>query len=57
MDIGRIGLFILIGGVSIYYGLRQQRLSMMMLGVLIAVVGILNAVIQGRKKKDDKDDR
>ena len=54
MDLGRIGLFIVIGGVSIYYGLKQGRTSMMILGIVIAGVGILNSVIMGRKNDKDK---
>lgn len=57
MDLGRIGLFIVIGGVSIYYGLKQGRMSMMILGIVIAVAGILNVVIQSRKNKDDENDK
>jgi len=57
MDLGRIGLFIVIGGISIYYGLTQGRTSMMILGIVIAGVGILNSVIMGKKKKDNKDDK
>ncbi len=53
MDLGRIGLFIVIGGVSIYYGLSQGRISMMILGIVIAVVGILTVVVMGRKNRDD----
>ena len=57
MDVGRIGLFVVIGGVSIYYGLVQGRMSMMILGIVIAAAGILNAVFMGKKKKDDKDNK
>jgi len=57
VDLGRIGLFIVIGGVSIYYGLKQGRMSMMILGIVIAVAGILNVVIQSRKNKDDENDK
>lgn len=56
MDIGRIGLFVVIGGISVYYGLTQGRISMMILGIIIAGVGILNSVVMGRKNKD-KDDK
>lgn len=56
MDLGRVGLFIIVGGVSIYYGIKQGRMSMMILGIIIAAVGILNIVLQSRKKKDDKED-
>ncbi|MBI9106607.1 MAG: hypothetical protein JEZ04_07650 [Spirochaetales bacterium] len=57
MDLGRIGLFIVIGGISIYYGLSQGRISMMILGIIIAGVGIVNSVIIGMKKKNDKKDK
>ena len=55
MDMGRIGLFIVIGGVSIFYGLKQGRTSMMILGIVIASAGILNSVYMSRKKKDDEE--
>ncbi len=57
MDLGRIGLFILIGGISVYYGITQGRISMMILGIIIAGVGIANSVIIGRKNKNDKEDK
>lgn len=57
MDLGRIGLFFLISGVSIYYGFSQGRTSMVIFGIVIAVVGIMNAVKQIRKKKDDEQDK
>jgi hypothetical protein len=57
MDLGRIGLFIVIGGISIYYGFTQGRISMMILGIIIAGVGILNSIIMGRKNKNNKDDK
>ncbi|MDC7226607.1 MAG: hypothetical protein PQJ61_07565 [Spirochaetales bacterium] len=57
MDLGRIGLFVVVGGASLYYGLSQGRTSMMLIGIVIAAIGILNAVIQGRNKKDDKDNK
>lgn len=53
MDIGRIGLFGLLAAISIYYGLKNGRTSMMILGVIIAVVGVLNVLLQNRNKKED----
>ena len=55
MDLGRIGLFVVIGGVSIYYGVSQSRLSMMIVGLAIAGLGILNAVVMGKRKDKDKE--
>lgn len=57
MDLGRLGLFIIIGGISIYYGVTQGRTSMMILGIVIAAIGIVNLYIQRKNKKDDEQNK
>jgi hypothetical protein len=57
MDLGRLGLFIVIGGVSVYYGLARGQSSMMIIGLVIAAVGILNGLIVAKKKREENEDK
>jgi hypothetical protein len=57
MDLGRLGLFIVIGGVSVYYGLARGQSTMMIAGLVIAAIGILNGFIVAKKKREENDDK
>ncbi len=57
MDLGRIILFVVIGGVSVYYGLERGQMVTVVIGVAIAVFGILNNVFMGRRKRNNEEDK
>ncbi len=57
MDLGKIILFVVIGGVSVYYGLQRGQMFTIVVGVAIAVFGILNNVFMSRRKRNNEEDK